>query len=197
MIKKIKKILNVGYFIMLLSFNNLQANNIKDFQIEGISLYDSALDYFSKKEIENNKVDWYKNKKFSTISIFNHPSFKKYEELQISYKTNDKNYIIVDLSGIVGKDFNECMTELVKVENDLSSMFKGTKKRKQEKYSHPVDPSNNSKIVDVYWKFNNGDLVLAACYDWSQEGKFANYKDDFRVTISNKEFDMFLSSNPY
>ena len=38
MIKKIKKILNVGYFIMLLSFNNLQANNIKDFLIEGLNL---------------------------------------------------------------------------------------------------------------------------------------------------------------
>ena len=38
----------------------------------------------------------------------------------------------MDLSGIVGKDFNECMTELVKVENDLSSMFKGTKKESKK-----------------------------------------------------------------
>lgn len=197
MIKNIKKIFNIVNFLMLMSINNLQANSIKDFQIEGISLYDSALDYFSKKEIEENKVDWYRNKKFSTTSIFNHPTFKKYEELQISFKTNDKNYTIVDLSGIVGKNFNDCMKDLDKVENDLDSMFEGTKKREREKYSHPVDPSNNSKIVDVYWKFNNGDLVLAACYDWSQKGKFLDYKDDFRVTISNKEFDIFLSNVPY
>ena len=35
----------------------------------------------------------------------------------------------MDLSGIVGKDFNECMKELVKVENDLGC----SKVQKKEK----------------------------------------------------------------
>ena len=36
---------------LFLSFNS-NADNIKDFQIEGISLGDSALDYFEKKELK-------------------------------------------------------------------------------------------------------------------------------------------------
>jgi len=192
MLKKIKLIL-----IFLFLTTKVQASDIKNFQLEGISLYDSALDHFSKQEIENNIQNWYKNKKFTTSAISYHPKFKKYDELQISFKTNDKRYIIVDISGLVDKNSSTCLKELSGIESELDSLFTNTKKREQTKYTHPVDSSNKSTVTDVFWKFKNGDLVLAACYDWSQIGKFKNYKDDFRITISNKEFDKFLSDNPY
>ena len=42
----------------------IKADDIKDFEIEGISIGDSLLDYFSKKEIlDNSKAD-YESKKF-------------------------------------------------------------------------------------------------------------------------------------
>ena len=46
-----------------------KADNIRDFQIEGMSIGDSALDYFSEDEIKNNLVDWYKDNKFSSFQI--------------------------------------------------------------------------------------------------------------------------------
>ena len=39
-----------------------QADDIRDFQIEGISVGDSALDHFSKEEINNGVKDFYKDK---------------------------------------------------------------------------------------------------------------------------------------
>ena len=38
-----------------------KADDIRDFQIEGMSIGDSLLDYFDKSIILNNKKDYYKN----------------------------------------------------------------------------------------------------------------------------------------
>ena len=74
--------------------------------------------------------------------------------------------------------------------------------KKEEILNTPIKISQNFLFVLypeelIILSSKNGDLILAACYDWSQKGKFKRYKDDFRVTISNKEFDKFLSNNPY
>jgi len=42
--------------------NSSIADDIQDFQIEGISIGDSALDYFSEKDIKKNTKNWYKKK---------------------------------------------------------------------------------------------------------------------------------------
>ena len=46
-----------------------KADDIRDFEIEGISIGKSALDFFSEDEIKNNLVDWYKDNKFSSFQI--------------------------------------------------------------------------------------------------------------------------------
>ena len=66
----------LSLYLFLIFFTLLtpsQANDIRDFQIEGMSLGDSALDYFSEKEILDNKAPYYKNSnnKFSTSEFWN------------------------------------------------------------------------------------------------------------------------------
>ena len=46
-----KKLLGIIVLGLLLSFN-ANADDIKDFQIEGMSIGDSLLDYFSEEEIK-------------------------------------------------------------------------------------------------------------------------------------------------
>ena len=46
--------------ILLLSFQNLSsAGEIKNFQIEGMKIGDSALDYFSETQLEDNEQGWH------------------------------------------------------------------------------------------------------------------------------------------
>ena len=55
--------------ILVLSFQNVSlAENIRNFQIEGMKIGDSALDYFSESELENNEQGWhnYSYNKYST-----------------------------------------------------------------------------------------------------------------------------------
>ena len=72
-----KKLLILLFSILLLSSTSVFADDISDFQIEGISLGDSLLDYMTEdeilKEIERTK-DWYQYlsepNKYSQIDLF-------------------------------------------------------------------------------------------------------------------------------
>ena len=85
------------YVYLFLVFFALQtpssSDDIRDFQIEGVSLGDSLLDYITKQEIESKKKTDYKSKKFSR-TYFSLPEFEIYEGLQVHFKTSDKRYKI-------------------------------------------------------------------------------------------------------
>ena len=60
--KKLLGIVVLGLFLIVPS----QANDIRDFQIEGMSIGDSALDYFNESRIKQTmRTDYPKSKKFS------------------------------------------------------------------------------------------------------------------------------------
>jgi len=77
--KKLLGILVLGLFLITPS----QADDIKDFEIEGMSIGDSLLDYFSANEIKNNKKDYYTNDKFTAVDFRDKSLFKNYDGAQI------------------------------------------------------------------------------------------------------------------
>jgi len=188
----------IGVLFLILIFQSLtKADDIRDFQIEGMSLYDDALEYFSKKQIIKNEENFYKNKKYTTATLTS-SNFKKYQDVQISYNTKSKNYKLLDISGIVDMDYKRCLKEIKSIAQDFNKMFSNTKYEKLYEFSHSNDKSGESKISDMFWEFNNGDKILLACYNWNTKyGKKNGYVDELRVTISSKEFDNFLTNEAY
>ena len=79
-----------------------KADDIKDFQIEGMSIGDSLLDFFSKDKIEiekKNKYSFkYKNNEYVQIGASSNKSYllninsNKYDDLSIVIKTIDNTY---------------------------------------------------------------------------------------------------------
>ena len=90
------KKLSTYLFLVLFSFSTPSfGDDISKFQIEGMSIGDSLLDYFSKKQIINNKVDYsYKNNDFYAVKFDNLISSETYDGGEVYLKTNDENYII-------------------------------------------------------------------------------------------------------
>ena len=87
-------------FVLLIP-SSVFADDISDFEIEGMSIGDSLLDYLSKKEINNNIVeiyDYYNNQDFTTVQLSNHRILTQYDGLQINIKRKDQKYIIYALS---------------------------------------------------------------------------------------------------
>ena len=192
--KKLLAIIVLGLFLITPS----QANDIRDFQIEGISIGDSALEFFSEKEIKKGKQNFYKNKKYTPVNI-SASFFKTYTHFDFSYKSNDKKYIIKRMSGSIdyrNKDIKNCLKQVDEVANEISEVFKdiATKIPKTENIFWDVDKTGKSKYTFIGFRFNSGNSVVVACYDFSKE---SNYDDNFNVEVKTKAFDNFLANEAY
>ena len=113
--KLIKKILLI--FILTFNFQSLaKADDIRDFQIEGMSVGDSALDYFSEEKIKKNIS--IPGKKFN-VSGFNFDS-GIYDRITIGYKTDDKKYEIHSISAhvIFGDNIKACYKKQNEIANE-------------------------------------------------------------------------------
>ena len=175
----------------------VKADDIRDFQIEGISIEDSALDFFSEDEIKNNLVDWYKDNKFSSFQINriqNPDIFKTYDNIEISFLTNDKNYKIVQIAASISIKKKNCKKKMKEIENDVSSIFKDYD-RSESTINHPVDKTNKSKVIGIYYDFkSNRDVFAIQCYIMSKE---SNYPSGLKLNIAKNKFSTWLSTVAY
>ena len=133
-----------------------KADDIRDFQIEGMSIGDSALDFFSETKINNGLKNWYKDKTYNYSSI-SKPNFaNKYEKIGFFYKPNDEKYIMVSISGIMfcKSDIRKCENMHTEVENEFNKLFKNIKKEKKV-FSYPKTEANGegSKAIQIFYKF--------------------------------------------
>ena len=80
------------FILISLLFLNLQyyskADDISEFQIEGLAIGDSLLNKYSKKEIEDfYKAPYYNNNEFTTVESLKLSSNSQYDYISYSYKT--------------------------------------------------------------------------------------------------------------
>jgi len=204
-----KKILGI-VFIGLLISTSAHTDNIKDFKIENISIGESALDYFTETEIENGELDWfnYSYKEYSTSLVSGKGI---YDWFKISYKSNDANFAIEGLVGIVvKKNYNndKCNEELDSAALDVSGLFKNTKQRKKKIHKVVYNPrkvfqesnqSGKSTATSISFDFKDKGKIILSCYDMDTATnqidspiKDINQFDTFRIDIRSKVFKIYL-----
>ena len=94
-----KKILTILILIFTLQTPSL-ADDIRDFQIEGMSIGDSLLDYMTKNEIKKNTLQYFSNqRKYYVVGMIN--NLKSYEQVEIYLKSKDKKYEIRSMAGML------------------------------------------------------------------------------------------------
>ena len=198
-----KKILLILFFILTLQ-NFSQANDVKDFQIEGISIGDSLLDFFNQDTIQSSRKYQYKDDKFYSLDIFS-DKIKEFDALQFHLKKNDKNYKIYGFSGAVlfgeaGKYYpvseKKCKIKKKEIENSIKSLFSNAKTSSTSLDAVKGDPQAAIRH-DTYFFLNNGDVWLQ-CYTFSKKNKEAsNVFDNLRVTILSIEFKKWINAKAY
>ena len=185
-----KKILGIVVLGLLFS-GNAYADDIKDFQIEGMSLGDSSLDHFSEKEIKKFTQKFkYNNNDFVPVS----PKMKleTFDTLQFYYKNNDVKKPIHVISGIINFKNNKeaCYKEEKSVIEKLKLIFPNAKQVDMGVKKHDFDKSGKSTKSNYRFVFDNGDYAYVACYDWSK--KMKKFKDHLRVGVVKKDFDHWI-----
>ena len=188
-----KKLLGILVLGLLFISTQSYADDIQDFQIEGMSLGDSALDYFSEKDIKKNTKKWYKKKDFTHVENNNYPFFKTYYAVDLNFKTGDSEYKIQGLSGIIdyqNKSMSKCKKQLKEIFNEISTMFPKWKKVAISTQAMASDPSGKSKDTWAGFFSDQGNITIG-CMDYSKETR-PNKMDHLDVSIRTKEFNQFL-----
>ena len=189
------KKLSTYLFLILFSFSAPSfADDISDFQIEGISIGDSALEHFSEDKIKNNTmIDYYKDMKdfpFIAIEINEPTSLSTYTGIQFHVKKNDKKYKIYNINGFdfYDNDIQDCYKKQKEIDKKFSALFKDAKRR-ETKFKLSADKSGKSITKQIYYTFKSGDGAVIACYDWSDEiTKTRNWTDNMEIALDKKEF---------
>ena len=192
----------LSILILVIGFQSwTKANDIRDFEIEGMSIGDSLLNYFSEDEIkENEKRAYVQKNKFIINGFYKHPNFQIYDNVQVTYKKKDKKYLLYALEGKIyyKENIQECYLKKDLIVEDISEALKDVaKKFDAGGKKHEADKSGNSKSTVVEFWFENGDLARVICTDWSKELENKNYWDDLSVILNDKEYADFLMYEAY
>ena len=186
-------------FIIIFVFqSSIKAENIRDFQIEGISIGDSASDYFSKKQLDNKSYTFGSNDKYLT-SYFYKSEFSNYEAVEVSYLKNDNNYVIKGISG--GNTVNslkECKEKYNKIKKDLNNYFEDADSLDDDG-SHPADKTGKSKFFRTSYSINpklNYFEIETSCLFY--QGEVAKkFSSNVGVTIKDEDFNYWLNNEAY
>ena len=149
----------IAVLVLIFSLQSwTKADDIRDFQIEGMSIGDSALDFFKEEDILKNKYD-FKDDEFKSSDITS-SEFKTYDAIQISFKSNDEKYIIYGISGMIGFKNNiaECYKKKDEIFLEMKELFTNAKIDNQGTYPHPDDATGESTVTSVYFDFISGSM---------------------------------------
>ena len=182
---------------MTLNFQTwVKADDIKDFEIEGLSVGDSLLTLANKEKIKKTIADkQYPNDKFIVYQLGALKSLDIYDLLNVSIKKNSKKYIVSHIQGGIkysnAKEFTKCNSQKKEIVEELAVLFKNLK-RQDQKYKSNRD--NKSLIDGTEFYFDSGGVIAINCNNWIKEAGLPKVLD---VAVATEEFLFFITKEAY
>jgi len=192
--KKLLAIIVLG----LLWCNTTQADDIRDFEIEGLSVGDSLLTLANKEKIKKAIQDrQYPNDKFLIYNLEMLVDLKIYDYGTVSTKKNDSNYIITNISGIVRYNkLDECLKLKDEIQTDIEKIFKSVNKQ-ETNFASRQDETGNSKVYGVqnYFKpYPSDEAITINCYHFTPE---SGIEKTLKVSVNTHEYAYFIINEAY
>ena len=189
----------LSILILIFSFQSFtNADDITEFEIEGISIGNSLLKYLSKNQILR-KIESYPDKGFIYKSkdyyalTFDAEDFveSKFDQYQFHLKNNDNDYVIYAIAGIkLFDNIKNCYPLMDEIHDELKSLFNFSN-------TEPIDYKNrNNKTSNKgYWlDFDDGSNIYVACEDWTEE---SNIADGLALVLNDKTFQKWVDTKAY
>ncbi len=174
-----------------------QAEDIQDFQIGEISIYDNLLTKSSNINRSVNAIKakelfyFPKSKKFRGLSF--NVDAKPYEAIQFLV---DKDYKIYSVGGRIIKpfknDLKKCYGKMEEIYNELENTFPNASSVKGKERRHMYNSKATVKKHEL--KFSSGGEVSVRCTDWPDD---ARTPDGLVVTINSAEARYWLDNEAY
>ena len=179
----------------MFSFQTLaKADDIKDFEIEGMSIGDSLLDFYDEEKIKNlEKIDYPNSDKF--YGIWLNTSTDKYDSYGFSLKKNDNKFTIYQLKGSVRMNFDKCMN----IKKDIKKEIQESLQISSEQ-NYKSDYQNNlgesySQVTDLV--VENGSIRIW-CENFDKNFEKSKYwTEALNVDASSEEYLNWLDNEAY
>ncbi len=187
-----KLIVRVFIALIFLTFglhSSVNADDISEFQIEGMSIGDSLLDYMSETEINSNKRNYVDGKRYYVVAYFK--SLNLYDNVDIYLKRKDKNYTIRTVTGQLRVKGQKCLSKKKEIEDSITKIFPNKKLVSYENAKHTFDKSGKSlqsQSAILLKNHNDKDHIRIECTFWSDEIKNKyNFEDHLNVAAMTTE----------
>ena len=199
-----KKLLILLFSIFFLSSLSVFADDISEFEIEGISIGDSLLDYMTEDEIlegieETKDFYSYLKEPNKYAEVFLSEVFPIFDDglsfIVKNHSTNqyitnkNEKYTILFVRGMMRfiEDIDSCIVKRDEIVEELSMMFPNTRKT-EDSYPFQLDPSGNSMKYDVNFIFDSGDEVEVSCDNFEETLRIKNnFTEGLNIVIVSKE----------
>ena len=182
--------------IVNLNLNISYANDIREFEIEGISVGDNLLKFVSegsiKTQIEDRKTSVYYDNDYVSILLKEmRNKLSIYDDVKVVIKPNDQSYKIYALEGILGfNNIDECHKNQIKIsdeiKNSLNLQMEGDMWNLKE--SRLPDSIKDIRYIDFNIKEDLSEgSFRTGCYDYKVG------PDILMIMINSPEFDKYLA----
>lgn len=183
-------------FLLLASVNQSIADDLKDFEIEGITIGESLLDYAAEEEIQSIIANFdYKTDKFVTYRFEKIHNLKQYDKLNVSVKKGDRKYKIVGISGIY---YYENLEECNSLKKEIQSYVKKEfliNDSDITKFPSSMDKTGKSMIYGIqnYLKpYPSLESININCYNFTKE---SGMRSNLKVSVNTHQFMKFIVDN--
>ena len=180
----------ITLLILIFNFQSLtKADDISEFQIEGMSIGDSLLNYMTADEIKYNTLKYFNDERKYYV-VGKTYDLKSYEQVEIYLKTGDKNYKIRTLGGFLSLVGDECLSKKKEIDKELKKLLSNLKIYSGTR-SHDWDKSGKSKQIQTNYVFGvsaaEEDHIRTECIVWSEDVKKKDGFVDNLVVIAMTE----------
>ena len=184
--------------ILILSLSlqsSTAADDISDFEIEGISVGESLLKYYNLNQIKKFIRYEYNSKKFYKLGLTDQSLINKlvkYENITFHFKENDNNYIIQHIGGNIFYDkIDDCLNEQKVITKEISEAL-----NIKLTYGEFIDSTDkNTKYYQSEGTIGKGGVIAISCFDWSKKAEKKGWKDNLSIEIYNSESANFVRKN--
>ena len=193
-----KKLFNYLFLIFLIIYVPSHADDISEYEIEGISIGDSLLDYMSKEEVKDTMSFVYerhdKNIGKDVAKVFYDKNLNVYDALYIDFKTTDNIFEILAINGTLFYEVNikECYKKQIQLVEELKLVFKDANVKKEGPINHQAYPNGEVKKIRYSFFINKNaqSNLEIICYDIAEELK---KQDRLVISFKSKEFNEYAN----
>ena len=192
-----KKLLGIVVLVLLLSLS-VKADDIKEFEIEGMSIGDSLLKFYNNDRIIErikNQPQYYKDNEYILLTFID--KTENYDGFKFHIKSDDTNYIIYMASGFKEMNFEKCNAKKNEISNQLEEMFGKNSRKDGSIQKHSYDKTGNSVGIQTAFQISNG-RIRVLCMDWSEKiTKEKTWSDKLTIEMYTSEFRNWLNKKAY